>query len=133
MEIAKEVLIVLVIIAGIVVMGCGVAALVCLVWNSIVLFFLRSPSARTTLNYEPRGDRVIVKRLPKPAPVPGAMFLPDSQQRPLNEGMVLAVGPEIDDIEPGEHICFLDFAGTAVEIDGVEYLSMRDEEIHGKR
>jgi len=46
---------------------------------------------------------------------------------------VLAVGPEIDDIEPGEHICFLDFAGTAVEIDGVEYLSMRDEEIHGKR
>ncbi len=52
----------------------------------------------SNLNYEPRGDRVIVKRLPLPQPKPGDVFLPASQQKPLNEGTVIAVGPWVEDI-----------------------------------
>ena len=83
--------------------------------------------------YTPRGDRVIVKRLPQPKPKEGELLIPGSQRKPLDEGIVIAVGPEIEDIEPGNHVCFLEFAGTTVEIDGESYLSMRDQEIHGIR
>lgn len=87
----------------------------------------------TSIDYTPRGDRVIVKRLPLPEAKEGEMLLPSSQQRPLNEGTVVAFGPKVSDLSLEQHVCFLDFAGTTVEVDGIEYLSMRQEEIHGVR
>ena len=95
----------------------------------------RSKVGRTSLDYSPRGDRVIVKQLPPPPPIDGDVVLPDSQRKALNEGTVVAVGPsrECDDIEVGQHVCFLDFAGSAIKIDGEDYLAMREVEIHGIR
>lgn len=90
---------------------------------------------RARLKYTPRGDRVIVRRLPPPAAKQGEVLIPGSQRKELNEGIVIAVGPHRDlaDLKPGQHICFLDFAGTPVEVDGQEYLSLRETEIHGVR
>lgn len=97
----------------------------------------------SSLSYQPRGDRIIVRRHERSAPE-GGIMLPDSQQRPLNAGTVIAVGPgvrnsvtgridRIEDLAPGDTVEFLDYAGSTVEIDGEEYLCMRDCEIHGKR
>ena len=96
------------------------------------------------INYIPRGDRVILKRLPPPEPKEGEVRLPDSQKRPMNAGTVVAVGPgarnvvtgqidAITDLKPGDIVEFLDYAGAEVEIDGEAYLSVRESEIHGKR
>jgi chaperonin GroES len=95
------------------------------------------------INYEPRGDRVIVKTLPPPEAKEGEVYVPRSQQKPLNEGTVVAVGPgtrnrmtgQIDPVElaVGDQVCYLDFAGSEIEVDGEKYLSLRDEEIHGRR
>lgn len=91
--------------------------------------------AESELDYLPRGDRVIVRRLPRPEPIPGDMVLPNSQQKPLDEGVVVGIGTskKLADLEIKQHICFVEFAGTEVEIDGQVYLSMRDSEIHGVR
>jgi chaperonin GroES len=97
----------------------------------------------SSLSYQPRGDRIIVRRHERSAPE-GGIMLPDSQQRPLNAGTVIAIGPgarnsvtgridRIEDLAPGDTVEFLDYAGSTVEIDGEEYLCMRDCEIHGKR
>ena len=72
------------------------------------------------------------------------MVIPDSQQKRPTAGIVIAVGPgarnpvtgkidPIEDLKPGDHIEYLDYAGFSVTIDGVEYVSMRESEIHGKR
>ncbi len=100
---------------------------------TIVVVLWLDSKGKSTIAYTPRGDRVIVKRLPLPAPKPGEVFIPDSQRKPLNEGTIIAMGPKITDLSVGDHICFLDYAGSAIEVDGEEYLSMRDEEIHGRR
>lgn len=86
---------------------------------------------------------MIVQELPPPTPKEGEVFLPASQQKPLNEGIVIAVGPgarnrvtgQLDpiDLNPGDHVCFVDYAGFDIEVDGVKYKSMRDEEVHGRR
>jgi len=79
-----------------------------------------------------------------PKPQPGTMALPASQQKPLNAGIVIAVGPgarnhvtgkidPIEDLKPGDSVEFLDYAGAEVEVDGELYLVMRESEIHGKR
>ena len=96
------------------------------------------------LNYIPRGDRVLVKRLPTPVAKAGDLSLPDSQKKPLNAGTVIKVGPGqrnavtgyvdvIYDIRPGDVIEFLDYAGSDVEIDGEDYIVLRECEIHGVR
>ena len=84
-----------------------------------------------------------MKRLAPPAPKEGEVFVPASQQKPLDEGIVVAVGPgmrnrvtgQIDTIDliEGDHICFVDYAGFDVTVDGDVYLSLRDEEVHGRR
>ncbi len=89
---------------------------------------------------------MIVRRLPLPEPVEGEVYVPASQQKPLNEGIVIAVGPSlyhptmqagqdvvVSDLNPGDTVCFVDYAGFEIEVDGETYLSLRDEEIHGKR
>jgi hypothetical protein len=40
------------------------------------------------MNYRPRGDGVIVKQVKTPPPQPGKVILPDSQRKPLNEGLL---------------------------------------------
>jgi chaperonin GroES len=108
-------------------------------------YFLRNnPVAKSSISYSPRGDRVIVKRTERERVEPTGITLPDSQQRPLNSGTVIAVGPgarnsvtgridPIEDLKVGDTVEFLDYAGTGIEIDGQEYLCMRENEIHGKR
>ncbi len=85
---------------------------------------------------------MIVRRLPPPEPKEGEVYVPASQQKPLNEGVVVAVGPKLyrrigdyvtSDINPDDIVCFVDYAGFEIEVDGETYLSLRDEEIHGKR
>ena len=85
---------------------------------------------------------MIVRQMPPPEPKEDEVYVPASQQKPLNEGVVVAVGPELyrrdgdyvtSDINPGDIVCFVDYAGFPIEVDGETYLSLRDEEIHGKR
>lgn len=94
-------------------------------------------------HYVPRGDRVLVLRKDLPQPVAGDVIIPRSHQKQLDEGTVVAVGPglrnrftgEVDklDLVPGDEVLFVEYGGTDVEVDGVQYLSVRDEEIHGIR
>lgn len=109
-----------------------VASIAALFIIAFVIYPRRHPRGQSTFNYTPRGDRVIVKRLPRPEPEEGEMFTPDSQQKPLDEGEVIAVGA-VPDIHVGDHVCFLEYAGTTIEIDGQQYLSMRECEVHGVR
>src|SRR4051812_42047737 len=98
----------------------GVASCFLAVWMIIQIALDRK--GRSSIDYTPRGDRVIVKRLPPPVAKEGEVIIPGSQRPPLNEGTVVAVGSakELADIQIGDHVCFLDFAGTTIEVDGQE-------------
>ncbi len=95
------------------------------------------------VHYQPRGDRVVVKRLPREEPTaeatPGQLQVPETQRPPVNEGIVIAVGPgarnrvtgQIDpiDLQPGDQVAWVEFAGSEDPETG--HLMLRDEEIWG--
>jgi chaperonin GroES len=94
------------------------------------------------LGYRPRGDRLVVKRLERTKPKEGDVFLPESQQKDLNSGIVIAVGPgsrnrvtgyvdAIEDIREGDRVDFVEYAGSEIDVNGEKYLVMREEEIYG--
>jgi co-chaperonin GroES (HSP10) len=105
------------------------------IWLGVNWLVRKLARSRSSINYEPFDDRLLIRRLErKVQPIPDGVVMPQSQQAPLNEGIVIAVGPDVPQAKwPGAHVCFVEHAGYEVEIDSESYLQMRDEEVIGRR
>ncbi len=87
---------------------------------------------------KPLGDRVVVERLAPQEKTSGGIVLPDTAKDKPREGTVIAAGPGrlLDngqlqplEVHQGDRILFGSYAGNSVEVDGKEYLIMKEEEI----
>lgn len=86
----------------------------------------------------PLGDRVVVKVIEQEERTKGGIVLPDTAKEKPQQGEVLAVGPGriLDNgerVEPevkvGDRVIFAKYGGTEVEVDGEEYLILRESDI----
>jgi chaperonin GroES len=91
------------------------------------------------MKLRPLGDRVLVRRVEGDEKVRG-IIIPDTAKEKPQEGKVIAVGPgardesgkvEPPDVKAGDRVLFGKYAGMDVEIDGVEYLVLREGDILG--
>lgn len=91
--------------------------------------------------FKPLYDRVVIKRRSAETRTAGGLYIPDtatSKEKP-DQGVVAAVGPGNVDltngkampmsVEVGQKVLFSKYAGTEVEIDGVQYVIVRDFDI----
>jgi chaperonin GroES len=87
---------------------------------------------------KPLADRVIVERIAPQETTSGGIVLPDTAKDKPREGTVIAAGPGrlLDngqlrplDVHQGDRILFGSYAGNEVEVDGKEYLILKEEEI----
>ena len=90
------------------------------------------------MNVRPLHDRIIVQRLDEPAPLPGAIIIPDSAKEKPQQGTVLAAGlgkTNKDgkrvplDVKAGDTILFGKYSGQEIKLDGVEYLIMKEDDV----
>ena len=86
----------------------------------------------------PLNDRVLVKRLESEERTAGGLYIPDTAKEKPSKGEVVAVGPgkTADDgkviamtVKAGDSVLFSKYAGTDIQIDGVEHLVMREDDI----
>jgi chaperonin GroES len=92
------------------------------------------------VNIMPLHDRVLVRRLEEKATAKGGLIIPDTAKEKPHEGEVIAVGAgKIEkghriplDVDVGDRILFGKYTGNDIEIDGQEYLILREEEILAK-
>ena len=84
------------------------------------------------------GERIVVKRVESEETTAGGMVLPDSAREKPARGTVVAVGSGrlLDDgsraesqLNNGDVVLFSSYAGEQVEIDDVEYLLMREDDV----
>ena len=92
------------------------------------------------MKIRPLQDRIIVKRLDEEEKTKGGIIIPDSAKEKPMEGKVIAAGngKKTDDgkvlkmdVKAGDKVLFSKYAGTEVQIDGVEHLIMREDDILG--
>ena len=92
----------------------------------------------TTLR--PLHDRVLVKRLDEQDQKRGRIIIPDSAKEKPQAGTVVAVGSGkvTEDgktlplaVRAGDRILFGKYSGSEIELDGEEYLIMREEDVLG--
>ncbi len=90
------------------------------------------------MNIKPLHDRIIVEAAAKEEKTSGGIILPDSAQEKPQRGTVLAVGPgkRLDsgqlapvDVATGDVGLYGKYGGTAVSVDGKDYVILRAEDV----
>ena len=86
----------------------------------------------------PLHDRILVKQLEEEEKTAGGIIIPDTAKEKPAQGKIVAVGKgrrledgtvKPLDVKAGDRVLFEKYAGTAVKLDGEEYMIMREEEI----
>jgi chaperonin GroES len=92
------------------------------------------------MKLHPMHDRVVVKRVAEETQTAGGIYIPESAKEKPARGRVTAVGPGAvkadgtriePEVEVGDEILFGKYAGNEFELDGVEYVILRENEILG--
>ena len=95
---------------------------------------------KTTTTLRPLHDRILVKRLAEGDEKHGSIIIPDSAKEKPQEGNVIAIGAgkvtdagkKIPlDVKVGDRILFGKYSGNEVQLNGQEYLTMREEDVLG--
>ena len=91
-----------------------------------------------TLKIQPLGDRLVVRRDEAETVSAGGIYLPETSKNKPSRGVVQCVGNgrllkdgtrSTLQIQKGDHVLFLSYAGEEFKLDGQEYLLLREEDI----
>lgn len=82
---------------------------------------------------KPINDRVVVKAAPAEEKTSGGIIIPDTAKEKPQRGEVVAVGPGKDGnamtVSVGDVVLFGKYAGQEVNLEGQDYLIMREDDI----
>lgn len=86
------------------------------------------------LNVKPLADRVIVEPAPAEEKTAAGIIIPDTAKEKPMKGKVVAVGNGKKDepltVKVGDQVLYGKYAGTEIQIDGKDYLIMRESDIY---
>jgi chaperonin GroES len=95
----------------------------------------------TKMKLDPLDDRVVVEQLEAETKTKGGIVLPDSAKEKPQRGKVIAAGPGrvADDgrriamaVKKGDTVIYAKYGGTEVEVDGKDYMILRETDILAK-
>ena len=85
------------------------------------------------MTIKPLSDRVLVLPNPAEEKTAGGLFIPDTAKENPLMGKVVAVGPGTADVKmevkEGDTVLYGKYAGTEINIDGTDYLIMKQSDI----
>ncbi|HEX3035807.1 MAG TPA: co-chaperone GroES [Thermodesulfobacteriota bacterium] len=90
------------------------------------------------MKVQPLYDRVLVKRLDTEEKTKGGIIIPETAKEKPQEGKVVATGKgklledgslRPLDVKENDRVLFNKYAGTDINIEGEEYLILREDEI----
>lgn len=98
---------------------------------------MAAKSAKTA-RIQPLADRVVVQALEDAQQTKGGLYIPDTAKEKPQQGKVVAVGPGklsdegarlAPDVKEGDTVLYGKYSGTEVQVDGEEYLILRESDI----
>lgn len=85
------------------------------------------------LNVTPLHDRVIIQPAAAETKSAGGIIIPDTAKEKPQRGTVVAVGTGKKDepitVKAGETVLYGKYAGQEIELDGKQYLIMRESDV----
>jgi len=82
---------------------------------------------------KPINDRVVVRPAAAEEKTKGGIIIPDTAKEKPQRGTVIAVGPGKKDepltVKVGDTVLYGKYAGTEIQLEGKDYLIMRESDI----
>ena len=86
------------------------------------------------VSVKPLADRVLVEAAAAETKTAGGIIIPDTAKEKPMRGKVIAVGTGKKDepmtVKAGDTVLYGKYAGTELQVDGKEYLIMRESDIY---
>jgi chaperonin GroES len=90
--------------------------------------------SKSKVNIKPLADRVLVEAAAAETKTAGGIIIPDSAKEKPQKGTVIAVGAGKKDepltVKVGDTVLYGKYAGTELQVDGKEYLIMKESDIY---
>ena len=83
------------------------------------------------MNFQPLGNRVLVKRVEEANTTVSGIIIPDNAQEKPSRGEVVAVSKEVEVLVNGNVVLFGKFAGSEVSMGAEKFLVLDVEDIFG--
>lgn len=85
------------------------------------------------MRVKPLSDRVLIEPKAAEEKTAGGLFIPETAKEKPLAGKVIAVGPGTSEVKmevkEGDEVLYGKYAGTDVQIDGKDYLIMKQSDI----
>ena len=85
------------------------------------------------INIKPLADRVVVKPAEAEEKTKGGLYIPDTAKEKPQKGTIIAVGNGKKDepltVQVGDTVLYGKYAGTELNIEGTDFLIMRESDI----
>lgn len=85
------------------------------------------------VNIKPLADRVLVEPAPAEEKTAAGIIIPDTAKEKPQKGTVIAIGSGKKDepmtVKPGDKVLYGKYAGTEINVEGSDYLIMRESDI----
>ena len=87
------------------------------------------------INFKPLADRVLVEPSAAEEKTSSGIIIPDTAKEKPQKGKIVAVGNGTKDdkitVKVGETVLYRKYSGTEINIDGTDYLIMKESDIFG--
>ncbi len=87
------------------------------------------------INFKPLADRVLVEPTEAEEKTSSGIIIPDTAKEKPQKGKIVAVGNGTKDekitVKVGEIVLYGKYSGTEINIDGTDYLIMKESDIFG--
>lgn len=83
------------------------------------------------MNFQPLGERVLVKRVEEEKKTISGIIIPDNAKEKPSRAEVVAVSEEITNVKIGDNVVFGKYAGTEITVDGTTFLVLEKKDIFG--
>ncbi len=85
------------------------------------------------VNIKPLADRVLVESSPAEERTSSGIIIPDTAKEKPQRGVIVAVGPGKKDepltVKVSDTVLYGKYSGTEINIEGTDYLIMRESDI----
>jgi chaperonin GroES len=86
-----------------------------------------------SVNIRPLADRVLIEPAPVEETTASGIIIPDTAQEKPQRGKVVAVGPGRPDepttVKVGDSVLYGKYSGNDLQVDGTDYMIMRESDI----
>ena len=88
-----------------------------------------------SIHFKPLADRVLIEPAPAEQTTASGLIIPDTaKEKPLRGTVVAAGSGKADEpmtVKVGDSVLFGQYSGTEIELEGKNYLIMREADIYG--